>query len=94
MDHTIKVKIADRSYSQTIHSELEEEAIRNAAKSVNEKISALSGKFAEIPMVDILTIVALNEGIEKFELQEKMKNEERSLEKLSADLGNYVESLK
>lgn len=94
MDHTIKVKIADRVYSQTIHSELEEASVRNAARSVNDKIATLSGKYADIPMIDILTIVALNEGIEKFELQEKINGDERDLNKLSADLKNYVDSLK
>lgn len=94
MDHTIKVRIADRVYSRTIHSELEEEAIRKAAASVNEKIATLSGQYANIPMIDILTIVALNEGIEKFELQETMSGGEQDLMKLAADLQNYVDSLK
>lgn len=93
MDHQIKIKIADRCYSRVIHSEQEEEIIRKAARSVSDKIATLSETYAGIPMVDILTIVALNEGIEREELQQKADDENVGLEKLSADLSNYVDSL-
>lgn len=94
MEHKIKVKIAERCYYHTIHSELEEEAIRKAAKSVDEKISVLSARYSSIPAVDVLTIVALNEGIEKFEALLASEERNKGLEKLSADLQNYVDSLK
>ena len=94
MEHKIKVKIADRCYNYTIHSELEEEAIRKAAQSVNEKISVLSAQYGGRPMIDILTIVALNEGIEKCEALLKNETDEKGMEKLAADLQNYVDSLK
>ncbi|MCQ2166076.1 MAG: cell division protein ZapA [Bacteroidales bacterium] len=93
-EHRIKVKIADRSYNRTIHSELEEEAIRKAAQSINEKIASLSRLYAQVPLIDIITIVALNEGIEKFEAQRKLDENDAQTAKLSADLKNYVESLK
>ncbi len=93
-EHRIKVKIADRSYNRTIHSELEEEAIRKAAQSINGKIASLSRLYAQVPLIDIITIVALNEGIEKFEAQRKLDENDAQTAKLSADLKNYVESLK
>lgn len=93
-EHRIKVKIADRSYNRTIHSELEEEAIRKAAQSINGKIVSLSRMYTQVPLIDIITIVALNEGIEKFEVQRKLSTSDSEIEKLSADLKNYVESLK
>lgn len=94
MDHRIKVKIADRCYNYTIHSELEEAQIRKATQSVNEKIAELSRQYTQIPKVDIMTIVALNEAIEKSELSEKIQEDAKGLDKLSADLQNYVDSLK
>lgn len=93
-EHRIKVKIADRSYNRTIHSELEEEAIRKAAQGINEKIVKLSRLYTQVPLIDIITIVALNEGIEKFEVQKKLDENNSEIGKLSADLKNYVESLK
>lgn len=94
MEHHIKVKIADRSYRRIIHSEEEEAAIRKAAQSVNEKIIALSQAYGGIPAIDILSIVALNEGIEKVEAMRSLDTEVAEYEKISADLQKYVDSLK
>jgi len=94
MEHHIKVKIADRSYRQVIHTEDEEAAIRKAAQSVNDKITALSQAYGSIPAIDILSIVALNESIEKIEAQRSGSTDQVALERLSADLQKYVDSLK
>lgn len=94
MEHKIKVKIADRIYHQTVHSEDEEEAMRKAAVALNGKISSLSSRFPNASMIDILTIIAYNESIAAFELEKKLQENEKGYDQLSADLQNYVDSLK
>ena len=94
MEHNIKVKIADRCYRQTIHSEQEEAHIRTAAAGVSELIQQLSSRYPGVSVIDVLTIAALNEGIENAELRERIASDERKFEKLSADLQTYVDSLK
>jgi len=94
MEHRIKVRIGDRSYPKVITSEDEEEAIRKAAVSVNDKISLLTRAYPKVSLLDIATIAAVNEGIEKFELKRKLEKMENEMEKLSSDLQNYVDSLK
>lgn len=94
MEHNIKIKIADRSYRQQIHSEEEEENIRLAAASVSDLIRQLRERYPEVSAIDILTIAALNEAIEKEELKKSISSNEAGFEKLSRDLQTYVDSLK
>jgi len=88
------VKIAGRSYLYVVKSEEQEQIIRKAAASVNEKIMQLSNTYKERSPLDIVTIAALNEGIEKLQAGAKSSQDMGGYEKLSADLANYVESLK
>lgn len=90
----INVKIDGRSYIYVVNSEEKEIAIRKAAESVNEKIKQLSSTYKERGPLDIVTIAALNEGIERFMNSSKSTSDIEGYEKLSADLANYVESLK
>ena len=92
-EHRIKVIIADRTYRWTV-SEHDEEIIRKAAQSVNEKIASLSKRHSGITPIDILTIAALNESVEKFELGDRLAKVEAGYARLDADLQNYVDSLK
>lgn len=86
--------IAGRSYVYVVKSEEQEEIIRKAAASVNEKIMKLSNAYKNRGPLDIVTIAALNEGIEKFQSGNRSSQDIEAYEKLSADLANYVESLK
>lgn len=90
----INVKIAGRSYIYVVKSEDKEEIIRKAAASVNEKIKQLSTAYKGRGPLDIVTIAALNEGIERFQAQAVNTSDADGYEKLSADLANYIESLK
>lgn len=95
MDHSIKVRIADKVYRKTIHSEEEEAAIRQAATDLNETLEKISkAQSSTVSAVDIVTIAALNIGIERIELRNRLDNLTRGYDKLSADLQNYVDSLK
>ena len=92
-EHHIKVKIADRVYYQVIHSQEEEAVFRQAAQSVNRKITDLSMAYTGVTPIDILTIAALNESIERIELEQRLSGDESGLQKLSDDLQNYVDSI-
>lgn len=94
MDHRIKLKIADRSYRQVIHTEEEEACIRQAAQNVNERLAHLSSRYAGVSVIDILTIAALNESIEKVEMQKRLSDLEAEIASMSSVLDNYVKSLK
>lgn len=94
MDHVIKVKIADKVYRKTIHSEEEEAAIRKAVSELNDIVSLISKDYTKVTAVDIMTIAALNIGIEKVELRKRLEELDKGYGKLSADLQRYVDSLK
>lgn len=96
MEHKITVKIAGRPYSKTIQSEDEEAIIRKAAREVNARIDEFSqgGVYGKISQLDILSVVALNECIDKIESKQLMSGSDEGYEKLSADLQAYVDSLK
>ncbi len=55
---SISVKIAERSYRMTIDPE-EEEAVRKAAKLINEKIKQYAEKYAFNDMQDLLSMIAI-----------------------------------
>ena len=58
-DLSIKVVIADRTYPLTIDLE-EEELIRKAAKSINDKITEYEKSYAIKDKQDVLAMVALH----------------------------------
>lgn len=92
-EHRIKIKIADRIYSQTV-SEDKEAAIRKAARSVDETIREYSRNFPEVSQLDIATVVALNAAMECERLREELDNTRGEIERVGAALKQYVESLK
>lgn len=92
-EHRIKVKIADRVYSQTV-SQDKEAAIRKAAASVDEVIREYSRSYPEVSQIDIATIVALNAVIESASVKERLEKLESEVNRLSSDLKKYVDSLK
>ena len=94
MEHRIKVKISDRIYVKHIASEDEEAAVRKVVADINESISQLSQTHPNVSVIDILTIVALNEGIERVKLGNALDKNCAEYNKLAADLENYVSSLK
>lgn len=82
-------------YSGVIHSEEEEADIRNAAANLNETVAKLAKTYANTrTALDIMTVSAMNIGIEREEYKRKLEQLQSKCDKLSADLQNYVDSLK
>lgn len=91
--HKIKLVIADRTYTQVLNSD-QEAIARRAAKRVDEKIAELRRVYPKVSVIDILTIVAMNESIEVLRLQESQGGSNADLQRLSDDLQRYVDLLK
>lgn len=92
-EHTIKVNIADRIYSQKVSVD-NEAAIRKAARLVDGFIREYSREFPGISQIDIATIVALNAAMDNVALEEKLEKIGEQIEHMSADLERYVSPLK
>ena len=73
MEQRITVRIADREYVLMAPTPESEEYIRIAADAISKKIAGYSAKFPGKNMVDILSFVALNEGIGSVALQRKFE---------------------
>lgn len=95
MEHKIKIRIDNKVYNGTIHSEEEEANIRKAVADVNETVAKIAKDYAnKVTSLDIMTIAALNIGIERVEFKNRLEELQRKCDKLSADLQSYVDSLK
>ena len=80
---TISVTIADRPYRLNIRKE-EEESIRKAAKTINEKIKQYSDNYAFNDRQDLLAMVSLEFANSSLLSEGKLKNtEDHFVERLS-----------
>lgn len=80
---TISVTIADRPYRLNIRKE-EEEGIRKAAKTINEKIKQYSDNYAFNDRQDLLAMVSLEFANSSITSEVKLKNtEDHFVERLS-----------
>lgn len=93
MEQKITVKIADKSYALKAESQDHEEIIRKAAVHVNAKLTAYQNKFPGKSIADILSIVALYEGINYVSMQKKLEKLEGELKQLTDSLSGYLENI-
>lgn len=93
MEQKITVKIADKSYALKAQSPDDEEIIRKAAVHVNAKLTAYQNKFPGKGIADILSIVALYEGISYVSMQKKLEKLESELKELTESLSGYLENI-
>lgn len=64
MAQSINVIIADRSYPVQVKSPEHEEMIRKAVSDINRRVKFYLDKFPAKGMVEVLSLVALNIGIQ------------------------------
>lgn len=93
MERRIKVKIAEREYLLNAPNEESEEYIRLAAAAINKKIAGYNAKYPGKTMVEILSFVALNEGIGSISLQKKLEAIKAEANALQKDTDNYLSSV-
>lgn len=80
---TISVTIADRPYRLNIRKE-EEEGIRKAAKTINEKIKQYSENYAFNDRQDLLAMVSIEFANSSLDFEGKLQNtDQQVVEKLN-----------
>lgn len=87
---TIKIIIADRPYSLTIADEKEEEAVREAAKILNNTIKKFSDNYAYNDKQDLLAMAALQYATVNLDLEKKISFKDKLLEKKLSEIDNIL----
>jgi len=90
MDQKISIKIADRTFNLTASSQAREEVIRQAAAAVNRRLEAYMRKNPGKTMVDLLSMVALNECACRISSQRDLEARQAEAEALARDMANYL----
>ena len=88
---SIRINIGDKYYPLRIERS-EEEIIRKAAKTINDKLTQYRSKYSERDMVDLLAMTALQytkKNIEKEEANDHAEVTEE-LKQINIDLEDYI----
>ena len=75
---SIKIKIADREYPMKVRPQ-DEERVRKAGKSINERLRTYRERFGIDDKQDLLSMVAFDCLIEKMEAEEKQYGADESI---------------
>lgn len=94
MDQKITIRIAEREYVMTARTPENEELIRLAAASTNNKINGFLAKYPGKSMVDILSFVALNESIGSLSRQRELEAVKAEADALRSVTDDYLNNIK
>lgn len=86
---SIKIKIADREYPMKVKTE-DEQRVRNAGKSINERIRTYRERFGIDDKQDLLAMVAFDCLVDKMELEEKHVDTDESVVQKVNQLNNLI----
>lgn len=86
---SIKIKIADREYPMKVKTE-DEQRVRNAGKSINERIRVYRERFGIDDKQDLLAMVAFDCLVDKMELEEKHIDTDDSVMQKVNQLNNLI----
>ena len=90
MDRKISIKIGSREFNLTASSPQQEEAIRLAAITINKRLQDYTTRHPGKNIVDIMSMVALNETVSRIVLQKELKSRDAETAKLGEDLDRYL----
>ena len=93
MEQKITITIADRQYPMKANSADQEEAIRKAAVRVNTKIAGYQDMFPGKSLIEILSLVALSEGVENVGVRKRLEEVEKESKQLQNEIENYLENI-
>jgi cell division protein ZapA (FtsZ GTPase activity inhibitor) len=93
MDQKISIKIAGRTYNFMAASPQQEEVYRLAAEAINKRLAAYTRKNPDKTIMDLMSLVALNETVGRIELQKEVKATEEQFAQLEQDLGRYLQDI-
>lgn len=83
--------IADRSYPVQVKSPEHEEMIRKAVADINRRVKFYLEKFPSKGMVEILSLVVLNIGIQNSGLQKQVESAIEDEATLLKELEDYLQ---
>ena len=86
---SIKIKIADREYPMKVKPE-DEERVRNAGKSINERIRSYRERFGIDDKQDLLAMVAFDCLVDKLEVEEKQFDTDEGIVEKIDHLNNII----
>ena len=92
-EQSIRIKIAGREYPLKVTSPEQEEVIRKAADDIRKMTEAYQQRFKDKPMIEILSLVALNVCISNITLNRQIKNLEKGEEALAKEISGYLENI-
>ena len=90
MDQKISIKIAERTFHLTASSPAQEEVIRLAADAVNRRLEAYTRKNPGKSMMELMSMVALNECACRISSQREIDARKAEAEQLGKDMANYL----
>ena len=91
MAQSINVMIADRSYPVQVKSPEHEEMIRKAVADINRRVKFYLEKFPSKGMVEVLSLVALNIGIQNCGHQKQVESAIEDEAALLKELEDYLQ---
>ena len=94
MDQKISIKIAERTFNLTASTPEQEEVIRLAADAINRRLETFTRKNPGKNLVELMSMVALNEGVCRINIQREMAAKEAEAEQLGKDMANYLARMK
>lgn len=88
---SIRINIGDKYYPLRIERD-EEELIRKAAKTINDKLNQYKGKYSERDMVDLLAMTALQYTKKYLEhvVDDEIAELNEELRQINTDLEEYI----
>jgi len=93
MDQKITIKIGEREYVLRAATPQSEELMRLSAEAINRKLAAYQASFQDKNMVDLLSFVALSEGVSRISTQRKLDALQNEGEKLTRETGSYLKTI-
>ena len=90
MDQKISIKIAERTFNLTASTPEQEEVIRLAADAINRRLEAFQRKMPGKSVTELLSMVALNEGVCRINIQRETAAQKAEAEQLGKDMVNYL----
>ena len=90
MDQKISIKIAERTFNLTASTPEQEEVIRLAADAINRRLETFTRRNPGKNLVELMSMVALNEGVCRINIQREMAAKEAEAEQLGKDMANYL----
>lgn len=93
MAQSIKIKIADRTFSFVAATPEDESRMRNGAEGINRALAAYNTRYPDKSLEEKLCFVALNEAIEKLKARERIAEMGKEAEGLQNDIESYLTTI-